>query len=282
MSTNFRCNVDDYDAIFGFSFEDNSLYMTKNIDKLMEAVIQAQSELENVKPNKIARMRTFSYKYVDLGTMIETIKPVALKYGLVVFSFPISSSNRDSGNATMIYHVKSGQYIISGSFCFADRSIHDSGAASTYLRRYQLAGFGCIAPEPDDDAIGDSGFVVDINSAKQDVKSCDGDEQEKNVDQSRKTVVESEDNTTIVVSVVPTSVSEVKSGVHKVMGKDGKEHKKPWSMMKITTADGAYITFDTKIADIIKQNYIGKRVTLSLQKTSQGPRVVGLINKQEE
>lgn len=123
--------------------------MSENKNELYEALAKAQLEVKNPPKDKTANARgSFSYRYTDLATMIDSNKPILAKYGLTIIS-------------------KTG--FIDGRFCCITKLVHTSGqfeesvwpiqegppqamgSACSYARRYTRQGLTDVAGEEDDD-----------------------------------------------------------------------------------------------------------------------------------
>lgn len=120
---------------------------TDSIAELAKALAKAQGEIENASKN--AANPRFESKYADLAEVLNTVRPVFSSHGLSVLQMP----SFDGGIAsveTLLMHT-SGEWI--SNTCSAPVSKNDAqgvGSAITYLRRYSLAAFACIAQEDDD------------------------------------------------------------------------------------------------------------------------------------
>jgi len=115
-----------------------------------EAFTEALAEMPQIGKDKTADMGNYSYKYADLNTILEAVKPVLAKHGLTVAQ---STVNIDSkvGVETRIYH-ESGHVETFGPLVLpAGNNAQGYGSAITYARRYSLTAALGIAPDEDDD-----------------------------------------------------------------------------------------------------------------------------------
>jgi hypothetical protein len=113
---------------------------SETIAKLAEALSRAQAEMPAAKFNSVNPF--LKNKYADLGSIIDTAKPVLGKFGLAVTQLPYNGGDR-VGVETVLTHA-SGEWI-SASFSLpsADEkgksNAQVAGSIITYLRRYSLA-----------------------------------------------------------------------------------------------------------------------------------------------
>lgn len=115
-----------------------------------KAFTDALAEMPQIGKDKTADMGNYSYKYADLNTILEAIRPVLKKHGLTVAQ---SAVNVDSkvGVETRIYHT-SGHVEVFGPLVLPGGSnAQGYGSAITYARRYSLTAALGIAPDEDDD-----------------------------------------------------------------------------------------------------------------------------------
>jgi hypothetical protein len=113
---------------------------SETIAKLAEALSRAQAEMHAAKFNAVNPF--LKNHYADLGSIIDTAKPVLGKFGLAVTQLPYNDGDR-VGVETVLTHA-SGEWI-SASFSLpsADEKgksgAQVAGSIITYLRRYSLA-----------------------------------------------------------------------------------------------------------------------------------------------
>jgi hypothetical protein len=114
---------------------------------LATALAGAQAEIENAHKN--AKNPHFKSSYADLAEIINTTKPVLTKHGLTLVQSPGFAEGIVTLE-TMLMHT-SGEWLsgISGAPA-AKLDPQGVGSALTYLRRYSMAAFCCIAQEDDD------------------------------------------------------------------------------------------------------------------------------------
>ena len=125
-------------------------------DSLAAALVDALAEMPSITKDNTADIPTktggkYSYKYADLGSYLEQVRPVLAKHGLAVLQ-PVSTDNGVPLVTTIILH-NSGQHLSSTLGMKPTNSDAQSvGSAITYARRYALAATLSIATEDDDGA----------------------------------------------------------------------------------------------------------------------------------
>lgn len=122
------------------------------IQNITTALIQAQTELNN--PNK--NTEGYGYKYADLSSILDQVKPILQKHGLMI-SQPCSDDGNGKVGVTTILAHSSGEFIadtlrlpipeMKGA-----NATQAAGAAITYARRYALSSILNIAADEDTDA----------------------------------------------------------------------------------------------------------------------------------
>lgn len=126
------------------------------IGKLATALVKAQGEMPSAKFN--AQNPFLKNRYADLGSVIETARPVLKKHGLAILQPVISSGNGRIGIRTMIIH-ESGEFISSETFMpiietKGQTLTQAAGSVISYLRRYTLSSMLGIYADEDTDANG--------------------------------------------------------------------------------------------------------------------------------
>lgn len=123
--------------------------------KLAEALCLAQTELKNPEKNKDG----YGYKYAELASIIDMVKPVLQRYGLSIIQFPVSEGDR-VGVKTVILHA-SGEKLEESVYLpvpemKGNTATQAAGAAITYARRYALQAVLNISADDDTDAAGET------------------------------------------------------------------------------------------------------------------------------
>ncbi len=124
------------------------------IATLAKALVKAQAEMPAAKFN--ATNPFFKSKYADLGSVIETARPVLAKHGLAILQPVVSSGNGRIGIRTMVIH-ESGEFISSDVYIpVLDEKgkslVQSAGSIISYLRRYSLSSTLGIYADEDTDA----------------------------------------------------------------------------------------------------------------------------------
>jgi hypothetical protein len=120
---------------------------SENINDLATALAKAQGELQNVV--KDAKNPHFKSEYATLDAITDAVRPVFAKHGLAVVQIP---AFRDGAVLldVLITH-SSGQWIKGDAGApLSKADAQGVGSATTYLRRYSLAGIAQIAQTDDD------------------------------------------------------------------------------------------------------------------------------------
>lgn len=115
--------------------------------ELFAALSAAQGEIEDASKNK--KNPHFRSDYADLSSILETIRPIFSKHGLVL----VQSTEFDGAlvSVTTVTAHKSGGYITSQASCVpAKTDAQGVGSATTYLRRYSAAAMAGITQADDD------------------------------------------------------------------------------------------------------------------------------------
>ena len=133
--------------------------------ELFASFLAAQSEIENATKN--AKNPFHKSQYADLNEVLGVVKPAFVKHKLAFMQFP--SFDGSLASITTLVANDKGAFISFTSSCVPAKSDAQAiGAASTYLRRYALAGLAGIYQEDDDG-----------NSARHDRKPTPAKAQEK-------------------------------------------------------------------------------------------------------
>ena len=123
---------------------------SNEVNEIIKALNQANVEISN--PKNTAENPFFKSKYAPLGDILNMVRPILQKHGLVIIQ-NVCTDERFVSIETGLYHV-SGQYIISDKLQMSAEkaTAQGQGSAITYGRRYQVSAFLNIASEDDDDA----------------------------------------------------------------------------------------------------------------------------------
>lgn len=115
--------------------------------ELFASFLSAQAEIENATKN--ANNPFHKSKYADLNEVLAVVKPAFVKHKLGFMQFP--SFDGSLASITTLLADDKGAFITFITSCTPAKSdAQGIGAASTYLRRYALAGLAGIYQEDDD------------------------------------------------------------------------------------------------------------------------------------
>lgn len=124
---------------------------SEQTDKIFQALIDAQSEIQTIKRDKTAKIQglkaSFEFKYAALDSIFEQVKPILKRHGLGVLQ------SLDTGElATRVIHT-SGQWVESKTpMGISHQDMKQFGAESTYKRRYAYSSILGIVSDDDIDA----------------------------------------------------------------------------------------------------------------------------------
>lgn len=120
-----------------------------------KALLAAQKEFPTVAKNRTAKIKTktgsdYSYKYADLGDILDAVLPILHKHGIALSQPPIARDGR-IGCTTRLLHT-SGHVEECGEFLLpTGNTPQDAGSAMTYARRYAAQSALGIAADEDAD-----------------------------------------------------------------------------------------------------------------------------------
>jgi hypothetical protein len=130
---------------------------SESIAALADALSKAQGEFESVAKGESAEIpgkegkRGYSYKYADLPSIVDAVRPTLAKHGLSVSQFPVLGPGGAS-LTTQLMH-SSGEWM-RGTIDLPvgpNVTAQALGSALTYLRRYCFGGVLGIVTDADDD-----------------------------------------------------------------------------------------------------------------------------------
>jgi len=115
------------------------------------SLVAALGELTNPTKDRTANAGPYSYKYADLATVIDHVRPIMAKHDLAVTQ-NVTVEDGQLQIWTYIHHT-SGEVLTYGPVIGRTGGDWQTfGSAVTYARRYALGAALGIAPEDDDDA----------------------------------------------------------------------------------------------------------------------------------
>ena len=120
--------------------------------KIAAAFVAAQAELANPPKDRTANTGTYSYKYADLASVIDHVRPILSKHGLGVTQDVLMEDGRLLVRTRLVH--SSGEFMDYGPLAGSvGSSWQQTGGGITYARRYALlAALGIAADEDDDGA----------------------------------------------------------------------------------------------------------------------------------
>lgn len=122
---------------------------SESLDQLIPALVKARAGFTHVVKDKTAKIGTYSYKYADLGSVLEAVEPSLTENGLVLVQ-PMTLLDGVMLLETRLLHT-SGQWI-GGTYPVPMASkAQELGSAITYGRRYSITALLGIVAEDDDD-----------------------------------------------------------------------------------------------------------------------------------
>lgn len=127
---------------------------SEKIQNIATALIKAQTELTNPKKDQ----QGYGYKYADLSSILDLVKPILQKHGLAITQTSSDDGNGKVGVTTTLMH-ESGEFIsdtlrLPIPEMKGTTSTQAAGAALTYARRYAISSALNIAADEDTDASG--------------------------------------------------------------------------------------------------------------------------------
>jgi hypothetical protein len=139
--------------------------MTKKHESLAEALAAAQAEMTNVGKN--AENSHYGNSYADLSAVRDAVIPHLANHGIACIQSVNGSAVEDS--ATIVTTIYFGAESLEVARCSVSLSAEKVkapgiGKASSYLRRYQLAGLGGVAQTDDP---GDSDYAAEAKEAEE-------------------------------------------------------------------------------------------------------------------
>lgn len=124
-------------------------------NNLSDKFMKVLNEVPNFVTDETAQAGNRTYKYLNLATILKTIKPVFEKHGLA-FSQRVTFDNTGEARQvigtveTIIFDDEEQMVACSYPF-FVTGDPQQVGSAITYARRYSLYAVLCIFPDKDDD-----------------------------------------------------------------------------------------------------------------------------------
>lgn len=115
-----------------------------------EALVEFQFELPSAKKNNDG----YGYKYSDLGTVIDTARPVLHKHGFSVLQILKEADSKSIKIETILLHKSGGRISSTASLPIIEmkscNAAQNAGASLSYLRRYAYQAIIGMASEDND------------------------------------------------------------------------------------------------------------------------------------
>ena len=126
-----------------------------SVANIAPAWVDALTEFGHVTQDTSSDMGTWTHKYASLGAVLDYVRPILGRHGLVISQEVIHGTNVNGatiGVATTVTHTSGEWYSTEGTqHTTGPRSgPQDNGSAITYARRYDLLTFLGLATEDDD------------------------------------------------------------------------------------------------------------------------------------
>lgn len=126
---------------------------SEQIDKIAPALLAAQTAIGGVVKDKTGKIQTrtgtgYEYKYSDLASVIEAVKPHLNEAGIVVLQ-AVSGDAAGVAVETVLMH-SSGQWVSERIYMPVVGTAQAMGSAITYCKRYGLQSLMLVPSEDDD------------------------------------------------------------------------------------------------------------------------------------
>jgi hypothetical protein len=134
----------------------NSTVSTQFVpDTLAESLVRALSEMPLITRDRTADIpgkdgkTGYSYKYTDLATLIDKVKPILARWGLALIQ-DVGGDGKTVSITTTLIHVSGQERHSPALLMGAGSTPQATGSAITYARRYQAMAALGLAPDDDD------------------------------------------------------------------------------------------------------------------------------------
>jgi hypothetical protein len=109
--------------------------VSESVNELLPALAKVKLNLGGVA--KSSANPFFKSSYASLNTHLEVVEPLLQENGLILVQ-PVDYSEEGNLVESIIFHVKSGQFISSSMKLVGEKDMQKIGSAVTYARRYTL------------------------------------------------------------------------------------------------------------------------------------------------
>lgn len=118
-------------------------------DTLASALVAAQGEMPAVTPD--STNPHFGSKFVSLGKLLASVRPVLNKHGIAVLQMPAKDDDGSPVLVTRLLHTSGEATESTMALILTKNDPQGQGSALTYAKRYALAAVLAIADQEDDD-----------------------------------------------------------------------------------------------------------------------------------
>lgn len=122
-----------------------------NANKVAEALVKFNSEMENIEKN--AKNPFFKSSYLDLSAITNTVRPILAKHGLSMIQYPINDSEGRVSVNTVLLHESGERMEFPGIFVRPSKAGDPQivGSIISYLKRYSASAILFISGKDEDD-----------------------------------------------------------------------------------------------------------------------------------
>ncbi|TXH49108.1 MAG: ERF family protein [Desulfurellales bacterium] len=139
-------------------------------DTLASALVAAQGEMPAVTPD--STNPHFGSKFVSLGKLLASVRPVLNKHGIAVLQMPAKDDDGSPVLVTRLLHTSGEATESTMPLILTKIDPQGQGSALTYAKRYALAAVLAIADQEDDD--GNAGSDPATANGNQGAKPSEG------------------------------------------------------------------------------------------------------------
>ena len=153
MKQEHKCNCKDknFDIHKQLGNEVVTLYESDKTDELYKALLEFHANYVDIE--KASENPFHESKYADLSTILDVVRPLLAKQGLMLIQFAINGNIKNSISIkTRLVHVPSGQFLENDTISLVPPKLEAQqyGSVETYLRRYSLQAILMLSFKCDD------------------------------------------------------------------------------------------------------------------------------------
>ena len=145
------CKDKDFDIHKQLGNEVVTLYESDKTDELYKALLEFHTNYVDIE--KASENPFHESKYADLSTILDVVRPLLAKQGLMLIQFAINGNVKNSISVkTRLVHVPSGQFLENDTVSLVPPKLEAQqyGSVETYLRRYSLQAILMLSFKCDD------------------------------------------------------------------------------------------------------------------------------------